>query len=180
MLSKLLRGSLVEITNQRFSLKYHFIWTTMVFQRKPLVGDFRKRTPEWCNPAGQASSTSSVSQFLCRYTTAWSSTTSRQILMFSASSNIMWDLLICLSNTVCLKPCSTARVWQCYRTPITPSTFNVRTLHMGCSCSFAYTEHMYVRTHMDGWVDACRYVHSSHVWDVWLFSLDCKYVYVHM
>ena len=23
--------------------------------------------------------------------------------------------------------------------------------------------HMYVRTHMDGWVDACRYVQSSHV-----------------
>jgi len=57
LLKKLVRlgcitqGSLAEITNQRFSLKYQTtdegsskLPTRLVFQRKSLVGDFRKRT----------------------------------------------------------------------------------------------------------------------------------------
>ncbi len=66
LLKKLVRlgcitqGSLVEITNQRFSLKYQTFWQLaaafitnegssklskcLVFQRKSLVGDFHKRT----------------------------------------------------------------------------------------------------------------------------------------
>ena len=69
-----LQGSLVEVTNQKFSLKYQmfqqlaaaFISTSIdegssklpkrvVFQRKSLVGDFRKKTLS--DVTGQASST---------------------------------------------------------------------------------------------------------------------------
>ena len=57
-----MQGSLADITNQRFSLKYLTFWqlaaVTSGISKKTFGWWFLQENPEWCNPAGQASSTS--------------------------------------------------------------------------------------------------------------------------